>query len=78
MAAVVGLGVDLDLDVVAEGIERVEQASELRRDGCRLGQGFLYAPAQSVDAFSAVARSLEGRELADAPPAPAHLRLASG
>lgn len=41
--AVLGLGRDLDLDVVAEGVETVEQASTLYDMGCRLAQGYLYA-----------------------------------
>ena len=41
--AVIGLGRSLGLTVVAEGIETPEQAEFLRREGCRVGQGFLYA-----------------------------------
>jgi diguanylate cyclase (GGDEF)-like protein len=41
--AIVQLGRALDLQVVAEGIERPEQASVLRRLGCTRGQGYLYA-----------------------------------
>lgn len=44
-ATVVKLARALHLDVIAEGIERPEQAAELRRLGCDLGQGFLHAPA---------------------------------
>ncbi|MGZ8527553.1 MAG: EAL domain-containing protein, partial [Candidatus Limnocylindrales bacterium] len=41
--AIVQLGRALDLQGVAEGIERPEQASVLRRLGCTQGQGYLYA-----------------------------------
>jgi diguanylate cyclase (GGDEF)-like protein len=41
--AIVQLGRALDLQVVAEGIERQEQATVLRRLGCTRGQGYLYA-----------------------------------
>ena len=41
--AVVQLGKGLGLDVVAEGIERPDQAVVLRRLGCSRGQGNLYA-----------------------------------
>ena len=44
IAALVPLARDLGLAVVAEGIERPAQAGELIRLGCRLGQGFMYAP----------------------------------
>jgi EAL domain-containing protein (putative c-di-GMP-specific phosphodiesterase class I) len=41
--AIVELAQALDLPVVAEGIEVPEQAAELLRLGCRLGQGFYFA-----------------------------------
>jgi EAL domain-containing protein (putative c-di-GMP-specific phosphodiesterase class I) len=41
--AIVDLAHALDLLVVAEGIEVPEQAAELLRLGCRLGQGFYFA-----------------------------------
>jgi EAL domain-containing protein (putative c-di-GMP-specific phosphodiesterase class I)/two-component sensor histidine kinase len=43
--AVCRLGQALGLRVVAEGVESAEQARELRRLGCRYGQGFLWSPA---------------------------------
>jgi len=43
VATVMALAETLDLTVVAEGIERPEDADELIALGCRLGQGFLYA-----------------------------------
>jgi EAL domain-containing protein (putative c-di-GMP-specific phosphodiesterase class I) len=36
------MGAALDLNVVAEGIERESQALRLREIGCKIGQGFLY------------------------------------
>jgi EAL domain-containing protein (putative c-di-GMP-specific phosphodiesterase class I) len=41
--AVLGLGRDLDLEVVAEGVETAEQAATLHAMGCRLAQGYHYA-----------------------------------
>jgi EAL domain-containing protein (putative c-di-GMP-specific phosphodiesterase class I) len=41
--AFLGLGRDLGLATVAEGIEHPEQLAELRAMGCDLGQGFLFA-----------------------------------
>ena len=35
----------LSLDTVAEGIETENQLAELRRLGCRLGQGYVFSPA---------------------------------
>ena len=58
--AIVQLGRALGLQVVAEGIERPEQAGGLRRLGCTRGQGYLYArpmPADQLEPLLA-ARSL--------------------
>ena len=50
-AAIVGLGETLQLDVVAEGIERPEQMQSLQRLGCELGQGWLFARAMPPEAL---------------------------
>jgi len=44
VAAVVGLATSLGLQTVVEGVETVEQASELRRLGCDYLQGYLALP----------------------------------
>ncbi|SHN47978.1 diguanylate cyclase (GGDEF) domain-containing protein [Cryptosporangium aurantiacum] len=41
--SIVGLGTALSLHTVAEGIERPTQLAELRRMGCRYGQGYALA-----------------------------------
>ena len=43
LEGIVKLGHSLGIDVVAEGIEREEQAAMLRRMGCRQAQGFLFS-----------------------------------
>ncbi len=43
VAAVVGLGQALSLEVVAEGVETAEQVAELRRLGCPMAQGYLFS-----------------------------------
>jgi diguanylate cyclase (GGDEF)-like protein/PAS domain S-box-containing protein len=54
--AVVGLGATLSLEVVAEGIEELEQAETMRELGCDLGQGFLFArPLPAEDSLDFVA-----------------------
>jgi EAL domain-containing protein (putative c-di-GMP-specific phosphodiesterase class I) len=45
VGAVVGMARQLDLDVVAEGVETVEQAQLAASLGCDMAQGYLYAPA---------------------------------
>jgi diguanylate cyclase (GGDEF)-like protein len=43
VATVMALAETLDITVIAEGIERPEDAEELQELGCLIGQGFLYA-----------------------------------
>jgi len=42
LEAIVKLGHSLGIEVIAEGIEREDQADALRRMGCRLAQGYLF------------------------------------
>jgi diguanylate cyclase (GGDEF)-like protein len=52
--AVIELGQSLQLQVIAEGIERNDQLNRLRALDCQLGQGFLFSralDAASIDAF---------------------------
>ncbi|MDA7086680.1 EAL domain-containing protein [Pseudomonas sp. SA3-5] len=48
--AIIGLGLSLGLEVVAEGVERSEHLDFLRAEGCRLAQGYWFsrprAPAE--------------------------------
>ncbi len=46
---IIELILGLGLEVVAEGIERPDQAAALRELGCSRGQGFLYSPAVELD-----------------------------
>ncbi|OGO58246.1 MAG: hypothetical protein A2V85_14980 [Chloroflexi bacterium RBG_16_72_14] len=57
-AVVVRLGETLGLETIAEGIETPQQLAALRRLGCALGQGFLFARPASADAFEAAVRDL--------------------
>lgn len=49
-AAIISLAHNLNLEVIAEGVERVEQLAELRALGCDGGQGFLFAKPMPPDA----------------------------
>jgi diguanylate cyclase (GGDEF)-like protein/PAS domain S-box-containing protein len=49
-AAIIGLAHNLGLEVIAEGVERVEQLAELRALGCDGGQGYLFARPMNADA----------------------------
>ena len=58
--AIIRLAGTLDLDVVAEGIERSEQALVLRRLTCALGQGHYFAralTAEDAEAYLAAANA---------------------
>ncbi len=50
---VIRMGETLGLETVAEGIERPSQLDALRRLGCGLGQGFLFAPPMTSQRFEA-------------------------
>ena len=49
MRGIIELGHNLDLDVVAEGVERPEQLDALQEMGCDLVQGFLLARPQGPE-----------------------------
>ena len=50
---IIDMAQELDLDIVAEGIETEEQVSYLRNAGVALGQGWFYAKAMPLDDFIA-------------------------
>jgi diguanylate cyclase (GGDEF)-like protein/PAS domain S-box-containing protein len=55
----------LGLDVVAEGVETVEQAAVLKELRCKYAQGFLYSrPVNGEDVLTMLARSVDGVSLA--------------
>jgi diguanylate cyclase (GGDEF)-like protein len=48
---IVAMGANLGLDLIAEGIETIEQRDHLRRLGCTFGQGYLFSkPVPSAQA----------------------------
>ncbi|WP_200374674.1 EAL domain-containing protein [Thiocystis violacea] len=51
--AIIGLAKSLSLDVLAEGVETPAQESFLIREGCRIGQGFLFSKPLGREAFEA-------------------------
>jgi EAL domain-containing protein (putative c-di-GMP-specific phosphodiesterase class I) len=57
---IVGLAHKLGLQVIAEGIEHVEQARWLAEMGCRHGQGFLYARPMGAAAIETLLAEGEG------------------
>src|SRR5262249_42524002 len=53
VANVIALATDLGIEVIAEGVERPEQARKLMELGCRLAQGFLWDKGLPLDQLEA-------------------------
>ncbi len=49
MRAIIDLGTQLGLEVVAEGVETDVELAKLQAIGCKLGQGYLFAPPRSSE-----------------------------
>jgi diguanylate cyclase (GGDEF)-like protein len=64
--AIIGLGHNLDLKLVAEGVETGEQLEFLRRERCDLIQGFFMSQALPAQAFERLLSPV-GSAVADAP-----------
>jgi EAL domain-containing protein (putative c-di-GMP-specific phosphodiesterase class I) len=62
--AIVELGKTLDLELVAEGIERGEQLAGLQSMDCELGQGFFFAEPLTVPEVEALLASAAVQESA--------------
>lgn len=58
IAAIIRLAADLELEVVAEGIERTDQLRALQALGCSLGQGFVFSPPRAQALLSLPAARL--------------------
>jgi PAS domain S-box-containing protein len=57
MRAIIDLGLQLGLEVVAEGVETDVELAKLQAIGCKLGQGYLFAPPRSSDSVPPLFRS---------------------
>ncbi len=73
--AIIELGQALGLEIVAEGIERLDQLTPLRALGCAFGQGYLFSRPLEPDALSALlARPALAAAAKAAVPARSHRR----
>ena len=54
---IIGLARSLDMGVIAEGVERPEQAAILRSLGCEQVQGYFYSPPITADAVRGLIKS---------------------
>jgi diguanylate cyclase (GGDEF)-like protein len=77
--AIIGLGNALGLEVVAEGVERPDQAAELLRLGCLSAQGYLWSAARPPEEVPALVHAAAGAaEIAGAVSRPLTPAQASG
>jgi diguanylate cyclase (GGDEF)-like protein/PAS domain S-box-containing protein len=67
---IVQVGRDLNIQVVAEGIEHPRQLAELREMGCGYGQGFLVARPMGVSGVESLIRTGTGEDGGDSGSAP--------
>jgi diguanylate cyclase (GGDEF)-like protein len=66
VGAIVGLGRSLSMNVVAEGIETMEQLTLLQRIGCTLGQGHLFGEPVTGEQYLELLRAQQQGEPAHA------------
>ena len=59
--ALIGMACNMQIGVIAEGIETEEQRNLLMQMGCGLGQGYLISPAQTVERIALM--QLENRSV---------------
>jgi diguanylate cyclase (GGDEF)-like protein len=52
ISAIISLGKSLDLNIIAEGVETVEQLDFLKAHQCEEGQGYLFSKAVAADEFA--------------------------
>ncbi len=73
-ATAISLAQNLGLEVVAEGVETEEQSEQLKKLGCHLLQGYLFAKPLTVEAADIFLKaSLLGNQKEEATPTPAIL-----
>jgi diguanylate cyclase (GGDEF)-like protein/PAS domain S-box-containing protein len=58
VSAIIKLAADLDIRVIAEGVETVDQLTHLKTTYCNTAQGYLFSPAVNADQFETL---LHGR-----------------
>ena len=57
--AIIALGRSLDMQILAEGVETLEQLSGLRDEGCGEVQGYYFSPPRRPEEIPALLRRLE-------------------
>jgi len=54
--AIISMANDMNLDVIAEGVEQLEQLNILKTQNCHLAQGFYYSPAVKAKDITKILR----------------------
>ncbi|WOE82313.1 EAL domain-containing protein [Pseudomonas protegens] len=57
VSAIIQLGRNLNLNVIAEGVETLEQLTFLKQQGCEEGQGYYFSKALPADSFARLLRA---------------------
>lgn len=65
VVAIIAMARSLHLETVAEGVETAAQRQFLRRHGCDLAQGYLFAEPRDADGIAALLHSLGGGDRSD-------------
>ena len=65
VGAIISLGLNMKREIVAEGVETLEQARMLHRQGCQIMQGFYFSRPLKVDALEVLLRSNDPFGLAE-------------
>jgi len=60
VGTILELARSLEMDVVAEGIETIEQVERLKSLGCRLGQGYYFAKPMNAETISEILVAANG------------------
>jgi diguanylate cyclase (GGDEF)-like protein/PAS domain S-box-containing protein len=58
VSAIIKLALDLNIKVIAEGVETIDQFAHLKTTDCKTAQGYLFSPAVKTDQFETL---LHGR-----------------
>jgi diguanylate cyclase (GGDEF)-like protein/PAS domain S-box-containing protein len=57
VSAIIKLALDLNIKVIAEGVETADQLTYLKTTDCNTAQGFFFSPAIKIDKFEALLHS---------------------
>ena len=65
ISAIIAMGKNLEIEIIAEGIETSDQLNFLRQRHCEMGQGYLFSKPLPAKEFERFARKLKTRHFVD-------------